>query len=56
MAKLERIREKVKVQGITLEAVAKNAETAEELRRGVRDVLSQLEAALYPLEQKGGRS
>jgi hypothetical protein len=55
MAIFEQLQERIKVQAITLQAVAKHADSAEELLRGVRDVLSQVEAALWPLEQKGGR-
>lgn len=52
MATLRQLRETVKAQGLTLEAVAKHATTEEELRRGVREVLAALEAAIWPLEQQ----
>lgn len=51
MAVLEQMRERLRVQATTLKAVAEHAADAEELRRGVRDVLSQVEVVIWPLEQ-----
>jgi len=54
MSELTRLQDQVRVQAMTLQSVARNSRDVEELRRGVREVLAALEAAIWPLEQRRG--
>jgi hypothetical protein len=44
------MRQKVKAHGITIQAIAKHAETVEDIRRGLRDELAALETMFYWIE------